>query len=234
MADMADVALQDGMAGVCDGQADTISPADFGSIPAGGTATLLPLECLEVCALEIQQALRHTKSPPHRLERTVAPTVSLASSGSDQSTATGNLTVAPNELDETPASLWPANQVAGTKNFVDALLTRMSNEEKAQLLHGDGKTAPYEGNVPANARLQIPSLRLNDGPQGWNAGTDGGHGFFGGPRRTSTQFPAALTVASSWDKRLLVKWASAIASECANQCCILLITPAVSHSFGHA
>ena len=50
--------LQDGMAGVCGGPADTITPADLAAVvlasTSAGTSAPLPLECLAVCALEIQ------------------------------------------------------------------------------------------------------------------------------------------------------------------------------------
>ncbi len=50
--------LQDGMAGVCGGPADTITPADLAAVvlasASAGTSAPLPLECLAVCALEIQ------------------------------------------------------------------------------------------------------------------------------------------------------------------------------------
>ena len=48
---------------------------------------------------------------------------------------------------------------------------------------------------------------MQDGPQGFRTtDTTGGYG-------TSTAWPSALTIASSWDNELLYRWASAMAIE---------------------
>lgn len=65
----------------------------------------------------------------------------------------------------------------------------------------------YTGNVPANTRLSIPALKMQDGPQGFRSTeTTGGSG-------TSTAWPSALTIAASWDQDLLNRWATAMAEE---------------------
>lgn len=56
-----------------------------------------------------------------------------------------------------------------------------------------------QGNVPGNARLGIPALNLNDGPQG----------FRGNPG-TSTCWPSGLTVAASWNRTALGAWGVAM------------------------
>lgn len=65
----------------------------------------------------------------------------------------------------------------------------------------------YTGNIPANERLGIPALNMQDGPQGFRTSQD--TGGFG----TSTAWPSALTIASSWDPDLVYRWATAMASE---------------------
>ena len=46
----------------------------------------------------------------------------------------------------------------------DQLLAQMTLDEKIALLHG--VAGPYIGYVPANTRLGIPALNLEDGPAG--------------------------------------------------------------------
>jgi len=69
-----------------------------------------------------------------------------------------------------PAAL-PAQQVtAATDARIDALLKRMTLDEKIQLLHGTGEdalTGPGQaGYLQGIPRLGIPSLRMADGPPG--------------------------------------------------------------------
>lgn len=70
-----------------------------------------------------------------------------------------------------------------------------------------GCKGEYVGNTKAIDRLGIPALRMQDGPQGFRA-TDRA----GGPG-TSTAWPSALTIAASWDRDLVYRWASAMGKE---------------------
>ena len=66
----------------------------------------------------------------------------------------------------------------------------MTLDEKIALLHG----APgsfYVGYVPANTRLGIPELTVEDGPAGVADGMTG-----------VTQLPAPVAAAASWDPRV--------------------------------
>eukprot|EP00697_Spironema_sp_BW2_P005895 gnl/Spiro4/18218_TR9731_c0_g1_i1.p1 gnl/Spiro4/18218_TR9731_c0_g1~~gnl/Spiro4/18218_TR9731_c0_g1_i1.p1 ORF type:complete len:317 (+),score=91.87 gnl/Spiro4/18218_TR9731_c0_g1_i1:43-951(+) len=94
------------------------------------------------------------------------------------------------------------------------LLLQMSLEEKIVLLHGP-PTGPccecdadplcnYTGNVAPNARLGIPMIKMNDGPQGFRDNQHPG---------TTTAFPSALTVAASWDTKAMYEWGLAMAQE---------------------
>ena len=60
------------------------------------------------------------------------------------------------------------------------LLQAMELSEKVDMLHG-WPTSEYVGFVPANNRLNIPALTLNDGPQGFRSNNHPG---------SSTSFPA--------------------------------------------
>jgi beta-glucosidase len=82
----------------------------------------------------------------------------------------------------------------------EILILQMTLDEKIAMVHGlDGS---YVGNVPGNARLGIPALRLQDGPAGVGGGTTG-----------VTAFPAPLAVAASWDVVLMRQYAAALAAE---------------------
>jgi beta-glucosidase len=60
----------------------------------------------------------------------------------------------------------------------------------------------YTGNVVPNARLGIPPLTMNDGPQG-----------FRDPHGLSTQFPSGLAAAASWDVAAMRQWGAAMGQE---------------------
>ena len=62
----------------------------------------------------------------------------------------------------------------------------------------------YTGNVAPNARLGIPQIKMNDGPQGFRDNNHPG---------TSTAWPSALTVAAAWDVELMQLWGIAMGKE---------------------
>ena len=66
---------------------------------------------------------------------------------------------------------------------IDDLISKMTLEEKIDMIGGTGF-----GTKP-NARLGIPELKMTDGPVGVRWGT-------------STAFPAAIMLASTWDTTL--------------------------------
>ncbi|WP_330329279.1 glycoside hydrolase family 3 C-terminal domain-containing protein [Streptomyces sp. NBC_00536] len=75
---------------------------------------------------------------------------------------------------------------------VDALLERLTLDEKTALLHGAVDPAPLgqAGYVPGVPRLGIPPLRLADGPAGVRVG------------RPATALPAPVMLASAFDPAL--------------------------------
>src|SRR4030095_15700012 len=75
----------------------------------------------------------------------------------------------------TPSPLDALAQLTADRN-VDALVARMTLEEKIQLLHGANRRG-FIGYVPAIPRLGIPELALTDGPAGVRHGP--GTGFPG-------------------------------------------------------
>jgi beta-glucosidase len=82
-----------------------------------------------------------------------------------------------------------------------ALLAAMTPAEKLAMLHGGGNCG-YAGCVPANTRLGIPALRLQDGPLGVGDGATG-----------VTQLPAPVAGAASWDPALLRQYGETLGAE---------------------
>ncbi len=82
-----------------------------------------------------------------------------------------------------------------------ALLNNMTLDEKLAMLHGpatgsccqctESPLCAYVGNIAPNARLGIPPVNMNDGPQGFRA--------YNNQSKTTTAFPSALTMAASFD-----------------------------------
>ena len=80
------------------------------------------------------------------------------------------------------------------------LVAEMNTTEMIALFHGS--CGGYTGNVCPNPRLNIPQLKMNDGPQG-----------FRGAGSTSTAFPAGITIAASWDADVAHAFGSAMGDE---------------------
>jgi beta-glucosidase len=72
-----------------------------------------------------------------------------------------------------------------------ALVAKMTLDEKIAYCHGVPAGKGYTGMIPANTRLNIPALRLGDGPSGVGNGSVG-----------VTQWPDSKTLAASWDVAL--------------------------------
>jgi beta-glucosidase len=96
------------------------------------------------------------------------------------------------------SNVWPPAAYASAS----AMLAKMSLADKLQLAAGTGKTYPYVGIVPGNAKLGIPSMGLEDGPQGVADGA-----------LLVTAWPSALTVVASWDNALMFEFGRAMAEE---------------------
>ena len=98
-----------------------------------------------------------------------------------------------------------ANAKASPGDRAKAMLARMNFTEKVNMLHG--WATPYVGHVPANTRLGIPPLILNDGPQGFRVGSRPG------VQGTSTQWPSGLTAGATWDRDALREWGTGMGLE---------------------
>ncbi|MGH1559801.1 glycoside hydrolase family 3 protein [Caulobacter segnis] len=86
---------------------------------------------------------------------------------------------------------------------VKALIGRMTLDEKIGFLHGqdDPEHLAGGGYIPGVARLNIPPLRLADGPAGVRTS------------RTATAFPAPVALAATFSPDLAEAWGAAVASE---------------------
>ena len=96
------------------------------------------------------------------------------------------------------------------------ILGNMTLSEKIDLTHGHFAAGLYTGNTPANERLGIPSIKLNDGPQGFRKSL----GLL--PinlinASSQTAFPTGVTVAATWDVNLAFEWGSALGEEFAGK-----------------
>lgn len=91
---------------------------------------------------------------------------------------------------------------------IQRLLNELTVEEKAALVAGTDFM--YTNPVP---RLQIPSVRMSDGPHGLRVQPEGGDNGIS-RSEPATAFPTAATIASSWNPQNTYKMGVAIAQEC--------------------
>ncbi len=102
------------------------------------------------------------------------------------------------------------NPALDVEQRVNDLLTRMTRQEKAEMLSGSG----WMESQP-NARLGIPAIKMADGPMGvrnWRGSSAVTNAASTVPV-TSTAFPAGIGMAASWDLDLVARAAGVIAQE---------------------
>ncbi len=107
--------------------------------------------------------------------------------------------------------------------YVD-LLSSLTLEEKAALCSGitSWRTTPIK-------RLGIPSLYLSDGPHGVRRErADSGFGNVFAEALPATCFPPAVTLASTWDRRLSYAVGKALGEECLDLKVDVLLGPGVN------
>jgi beta-glucosidase len=102
-----------------------------------------------------------------------------------------------------------------------ATVSSMTLDEKLSLLYGvnPAPAGPYIGEVAAVPRVGLPGMRLNDGPQGFRCDAHPG---------TTTQWPSALTVAASWSRDAMRRWAEAMGDEFAGKGANVFLGPGVN------
>ena len=72
------------------------------------------------------------------------------------------------------------------------------------MCHGGAQDEQWTGNIVGNARLGIPRVHMNDGPQGF---ADDQH------LTTTTAWPSSLTMAATWDVKAMHAWGNAMGEE---------------------
>ncbi|GLY85700.1 beta-glucosidase [Actinoallomurus iriomotensis] len=85
---------------------------------------------------------------------------------------------------------------------VAQLMAQMTQDQKISMLHGNGATSPYVGNINAIPSLCIPSLGLEDGPGGPGDGLGG-----------VTQLPAPVAGAATFDTALEQQYGAVAGAE---------------------
>ena len=105
------------------------------------------------------------------------------------------------------------------KKDIQIIVNRLSAEEKAALV--SGTDFMFTNPVP---RLNIPSVRMADGPHGLRVQKQGGDNGVS-ESEPSTAFPTAVTSASSWNPENTEKMGKAIAEECAYYGVNILLGP---------
>lgn len=116
-----------------------------------------------------------------------------------------SLTLAAQALGQAPTAV-PVYQdpKAPLESRVDDLFSRMTPEEKLNMLTGTGFT------TNAIPRLGVPAMAMADAGQGVRGGMDGTLG-------PATLFPAGVTMASTWDPELVGRIGQAIGVEAQNK-----------------
>ncbi len=101
------------------------------------------------------------------------------------------------------------------------MIDNLTLEEKAALVAG--ADFMYTNPVP---RLDIPSVRMSDGPHGLRVQKEGGDNGVAGSE-PATAFPTAVSTASSWNPDNTYKMGEAIAEECLHYGVNVLLGPGV-------
>ena len=110
-------------------------------------------------------------------------------------------------------------QSADTISQAEQLVAKMTLEEKALLLSGDGWWKTH-----AIDRLQIPSICMTDGPHGLRKVQGGGLS----ESVPATCFPTASALASSWDTELIREVGMALAEESQASDVQILLGPGIN------
>ena len=89
---------------------------------------------------------------------------------------------------------------------VSQLMAQMTQAQKIQMLHGNGGTQPYIGDMDAIPSLCIPAMGFQDGPSGVGDGLGG-----------VTQLPSAVSSAATWDTGLQKQYGTVAGNEFAGK-----------------
>ena len=110
------------------------------------------------------------------------------------------------------AQSWTNTTLSAGQRAV-SLVNAMTFSEMAAMVSG-GISGGYAGVIPANTRLGIPTLYLQDGPAGVADGAN-----------NVTAFPAPITIAASWDVALSRQFGSVMGAEAWGKGVNVLLAP---------
>ena len=110
------------------------------------------------------------------------------------------------------AQAW-TNITLSASQRADSLVNAMTFSDMAAMVSG-GSGGGYAGVIPANPRLGIPTLYLQDGPAGVADGAN-----------NVTAFPAPITIAASWDVALSRQFGSLLGMEARGKGVSVLLGP---------
>ena len=85
--------------------------------------------------------------------------------------------------------------------------------------YDDRSGSGYVGNVAANTRLNIPAIKMNDGPQG-----------FRGTAGLSTAFSSGLNSAATFDPEMVQLWGQSMGKE-VGTCIVVQKVPITKANF---
>lgn len=133
------------------------------------------------------------------------PLLALPLSNAQQSFADGARETSGQKIekptDETLLNAPYRNPDLPIEERINDLMSRLTPEEKAELLHG-ASNFTY-GKIP---RIGLPEFATTDGPQGVRMGNN--------EKARTTAFPTGIVHAATWNPTLIEKMSSAIAEEC--------------------
>ena len=114
--------------------------------------------------------------------------------------------------DRLQAQSW-TNTTLSAGQRATSLVNTMTFSEMEAMVYG-GSSGGYAGVIPANSRLGIPTLYLQDGPAGIADGAN-----------NVTAFPAPITIAASWDVTLSRQFGSMMGAEAWGKGVNVLLAP---------
>jgi beta-glucosidase len=100
---------------------------------------------------------------------------------------------------------------------VSQVMAQMTQAQKISMLHGNGNSSPYIGNLSAIPSLCIPAVGFQDGPGGVGDGLGG-----------VTQLPAAVAAASTWDTSLEQQYGAVAGNEFAGKGAAVALGPTLN------
>lgn len=126
---------------------------------------------------------------------------------------------------KTEKTQFPSKEISLDNEIkIDALIAEMTLEEKAGMLHGSSKFA-----TEGVARLGIPKLNMTDGPLGIREEiSKDSWAPAGWDNDFATYYPAAGSVAATWNPELAYKFGNSVGQEARARDKDVLLSPAIN------